>query len=540
MRNINIFFRFIFIMTFGVLVITGCASFGFNSDILTIRTEGNLSTVRPGGTLRLSTTGQGITWTVSSTRDGTGPVAPGTSISPNGVLTVSIDETSDSLFVFARSAREQSGFRQIRVTIVTDVFVNPAGQSVFRGRTQQFNTSVRGSNNPDNSVTWRVSSNAAGTGAVTQGTVINRNGLLTISARETLTALYVIANSVVDPRISGYARITVIIPVVTSVAVSSVNHSVASGSTLQFNALVMGTNIPDNSVTWRVSSNAAGTGAVTRGTSINARGLLTVAVNETMTTLFVFATSTEDPTRTGSAAVTVIIPTVTNVAVHPTGQTIQRGGTLQFNALVSGSNNPSSAVTWRVSTNAAGTGPVTHGTSINANGLLRVGANETAATLYIIATSVVDTRMSGSTAVLVTAPPVVTPPVVTPPVVTPPVVTPPVVTPPVTPPPPPPPPTAPTVTSVTVTPTGQTIQVGSPVQFSATVTGTNNPGTAVTWRVSSTADGTGAVANGTTINPNGRLTISANETAPVLWVIATSRVTPSVSGSTAVTVIRRH
>jgi hypothetical protein len=58
-------------------------------------------------------------------------------------------------------------------------------------------------------------------------------------------------------------------------------------------------------VTWRVSSNASGTGAVAPRTTINANGLLTVAPNEWSPTLYVFATSAADPTKTGIATVTV-------------------------------------------------------------------------------------------------------------------------------------------------------------------------------------------------------------------------------------------
>jgi hypothetical protein len=70
-------------------------------------------------------------------------------------------------------------------------------------------------------------------------------------------------------------------------------------------ATVTGTNNPATTVTWRVSSNAAGTGAVRAGTTINANGLLTVASNETATTLHVIATSTADPGRSGSTTVRV-------------------------------------------------------------------------------------------------------------------------------------------------------------------------------------------------------------------------------------------
>jgi hypothetical protein len=98
------------------------------------------------------------------------------------------------------------------------------------------------------------------------------------------------------------------------------------------------------------------------------------------------------------------------------------------------------------------------------------------------------------------------------------------------------PPTTPTVTSVTVTPSTEITQTNRTVQFRATVTGTNNPGQAVIWTVSSTPDGTGAVAARTSINTNGLLTIAPNETHPTLYVFATSVVNSNVVGRAVVTI----
>ena len=501
MKKINKLLGYIVPVTIIVLVLTGCLGldlFG-NSGTITLRTEGNLSTVRAGGTLRFSATGRDLTWTVSSTSDGTGPVSAGTYITSDGVLTVSINETSTILYVIVISANsERSVSKLIRVTTVTGISISPVNPTITRGRNLQFTAQATGSNEPDNAVTWKVSSNASGTGAVTPGTGINSNGVLTVGSNETLTLLYVIAVSVVDPSKSASVPVYIVIPTVTNVTVSPSGQSVTSGRTLQFTAVVVGTNDPNTTVLWTVSSNAAGTGAVTPGTTITSNGLLTVAANETATTLYVFASSVEDPTKSGSVLVTVIIPTVTSVTVSPTGQSATRGRSLQFTALVVGTNNPANNVTWMVSSNAAGTGAVTPGTSINSNGVLTVAANETAPTLYVIANSITDPTKSGSVAVTIIIP---------------------------------------TVTGVTVSPSGQTAERGKTLQFTAQVVGTNNPGNAVTWKVSSNAAGSGAVTSGTSINANGLLTISPNETASTLYVFANSAADTTKSGSASVTVI---
>ena len=78
-----------------------------------------------------------------------------------------------------------------------------------------------------------------------------------------------------------------------------------TNSTVQFNATVTGNTNTNNGVSWKVSSNSAGTGAVANSTNINSGGLLTVAPNEWSPNLYVFATSAADVTKSGLAIVTI-------------------------------------------------------------------------------------------------------------------------------------------------------------------------------------------------------------------------------------------
>ena len=86
-----------------------------------------------------------------------------------------------------------------------------------------------------------------------------------------------------------------------------------------------------------------------------------------------------------------------------------------------------------------------------------------------------------------------------------------------------------TVTGVTVTPATVSVQKGNTQQFSATVTGTNDPAQTVTWAVEGGVSGTG-------ISNTGLLTVDANETATTLTVKATSTVDSTKSGTATVTV----
>ena len=265
---------------------------------------------------------------------------------------------------------------------VTGVTVSPTTATVAKGRTQQFTAAVSGDNNPAQTVTWTVEGGGTGTS-------ISAGGLLSVGANETAATLTVKATSTVDTSKSGTASVTVSSSGQTpGVTVSPATPNVVKGTTQQFTATVSGTTA--QTVTWTVEGGGDGTG-------ISAGGLLSVGANETATTLTVKATSTADPSKFGTATVTVYastdeLPSVSNVTVSPTTATVPKGGTRQFTAVVSGTT--AQTVTWTVEGNG-------DGTSISAGGLLSVGANETAASLTVRATSTVDTSKSGTASVTV-------------------------------------------------------------------------------------------------------------------------------------------
>ncbi|MCL2442491.1 MAG: hypothetical protein FWD13_03400 [Treponema sp.] len=394
------FLAFVAFAAIIVLFLTGCASV-FHAVNVRVDDRNNLTTVRPGGTLQLRASGRDIVWTVSSTSDGSGRVDSGTYVA-NGMLIVAPTETSLVLHVTATSSRDGfSSVLQVRVVTVTGITVTPADLVVVIGRTLQFRSQVNGTNHPDQIVNWSVSSNENNTGAVTPGTSINANGLLTVAANESSPILYVTSTSVVDSEKSSTVPITVAVPTISHITVNSDSQSVRAGETLQFRSVVTGNYEPDTAVTWRVGTNAFGSGAVTPGTSIDANGLLTIANNESLSNLFVVATSVMDPTKSASVSVSVIIPIITNITISPVNHIAEAGTIVQMNATVWGVNNPSTAITWRVSSNAAGTGAVAPGTNINTNGQLSISAAETSRVLYVFATSVFDPTKMESVIVIV-------------------------------------------------------------------------------------------------------------------------------------------
>jgi HK97 family phage major capsid protein len=103
--------------------------------------------------------------------------------------------------------------------------------------------------------------------------------------------------------LSKYCPFAVYAPAgtVNTVTVTPATATVAKGASKAFSAAVTGEGAVSNGVLWSVS----GTAAVKAGTKIDENGTLTIASNETNTALTVTATSKQDGTKSGTAAVTV-------------------------------------------------------------------------------------------------------------------------------------------------------------------------------------------------------------------------------------------
>ena len=359
---------------------------------------------------------------------------------------------------------------------ITNVTVTPADAKVEVGETQKFNATVTGKGDYYNrSVVWTVS------GSSNAGTFISSNGVLTVATDEKAEELTVTATAVGDSNKSADATVTVKQPAtITGVTVTPATATVEAGKTQEFTAKVTGTGDYNENVTWTVS------GKKSDDTTISEDGVLTVATDETATTLTVTATAVGDSKISATATVTVKQPaTITGVTVDPDTATVEVGETLRFTAEVEGTGYYNRSVVWTVSGNNSA------GTFISSNGLLTVATGETAEQLTVTATADGDKTKSGTATVTVTHPA--------------------------------------TITNVTVTPATATVEAGGTQQFTAAVIGTGNVSKEVTWSVS----GSNA---GTTISENGLLTVADNETAATLTVTATAVGNSDKSATATVTV----
>jgi hypothetical protein len=353
--------------------------------------------VAKGGTVQFSAAvagtnnpAQTVTWSIVTT--GT---ASGTAIDSAGLLTVAAAETTTSIEVKATSTVDtsKSGIKTVTITgtggntpTVSGVTVTAAADSVAKGGTVQFSAEVWGSNNPAQTVTWSIV-----TTSTASGTAIDSTGLLTVAAAETTTSIEVKATSTVDTSKSGTKTVTILVPTVNTVNVTAAADGVYPGGTLQFSAEVWGSNNPAQTVIWSINDFFPSNSNL--GTTIDSStGLLTVAAAETMAGIEVKATSTVNPSKSGTKWVDIFHPYVTSVSVTAAADSVAPGRTLQFNTTVEGDHNPAQTVIWSIVTT-----DINPGTTIDSStGLLTVAAAETQCYITVKATSDYQPNRSGT------------------------------------------------------------------------------------------------------------------------------------------------
>jgi hypothetical protein len=263
--------------------------------------------------------------------------------------------------------------------------------SVAPAENVQFTATV--TNTSNTAVSWQVNTVAGGNSTVG---MISSTGLyvappvVPIPNTVTITAV-----SVVDSTKSASTKLTITTSATVSVtpASASVQINNSRQTSAQFSATV--SNVTNLAVIWQVNGVAGGSSS--DGT-ISSAGLYipppqVPAVNPVTIT----AVSVVDPTKTGSAALT-ILPAL-SISVTPVAPVVSFGGTNQFTPVLQNATNM--AVTWQVQDFNNG-GPTAVGT-ISSSGLYTAPANGTAvSTVTITATSVEDTSQVAQASVILT------------------------------------------------------------------------------------------------------------------------------------------
>lgn len=178
-------------------------------------------------------------------------------------------------------------------------------------------------------------------------------------------------------------------PTVNSITISPNAVSTINGGTVVLSAIVNTSNFASKAVKWSTT---------TEGVEIDPYGVVTIGPDVDAGNITITATSAIDNTVTATATVTVIstAPTVTSVTVSPSTKAIAAGGTQQFTATVTGTNNPSQDVTWSI-TNTGGSG-----ITVSTGGLVSVAADATiSTTCTLTATSDEDDTKSGTATITI-------------------------------------------------------------------------------------------------------------------------------------------
>lgn len=215
--------------------------------------------------------------------------------------------------------------------IVQSVDVTPAAATVQGGASQQFSATVSGQNNPSQAVTW-ARSPAVGS--------LSASGFFTApAATSSAQTIIITANSQADSAFFDTATVTVPAATqsstVTGVTVTPANLTLGGGQSASLNAIVSGTGSPSQAVNWSRSP-ALG--------SLNSSGQFTApAATGEAQTITVRATSQQDPTKSGTATVTV--PAVTQAFAYTPSESrtliAQTSSTVPFTAKVPGYWNTS-------------------------------------------------------------------------------------------------------------------------------------------------------------------------------------------------------
>ena len=275
----------------------------------------------------------GVTWTSSSTAVAT--------ISSAGLATAVGAGTTN----ISATANGFSATASLTVTVVaptvTAISVSPAAATIISGATQQFTANATYSNSTTgpltSGITWKSSNSVVAS--------ISSTGLATSVGAGT-TTISATANG-----FSATASLTVtaVTPTLTAVSVSPATASITSGTAQQFSA----TATYSNGSTSDVTASATWASSDTTVAAINPAGLATGNSSGSATISATFGAIG------GSAALKVVAPVLTTIAVTPSSPSFANGSTEQFTATAGYNNNTTanvtSSATWSSSNSAVAT-----------------------------------------------------------------------------------------------------------------------------------------------------------------------------------------
>jgi len=401
------------------LLLTACSGSGSGTKTLqSIGVTPSNPSLGAGTTLQLAATG---TYSDQSTQDLT-PSAAWTS-SDAGVVTVSsaglITAVAPGSATVTATSGSVAGSTTVTVTGVTlqSIAVTPAAPSIAKGTRQQFSATGSFSDGSTQDLTSQASWTSSSPTIATVSSDAGSKGLGTGVAVGTATI------SAALNGVTGSTTLAVTAAALQSIAVTPPNPSVAKGNTVQFTATGTYSDNSTHDITSQVTWASVTTSVATISNAAGSQGLAsTLGVGTSNISASLGGT-------TGSTVLTVTAATLQSIAVTPPTPSAAKGSTLQFTATGTYSDtstqNLTTQVTWASATSSVAT-------------ISNATASKGLATAVNVGTSTVSAALSGVTgSTILTV-------------------------------------TAATLQSIAVTPTNPTVAKGSPVQFTATGTFSDN------------------------------------------------------------------
>lgn len=364
-------------------------------EIRDIQVDPESITVAPGSVIsfvaKMDRTGDitdEVKWSIK------GNDADGTHVRQDGHVFIADNETSKLITVRATSILDSTKYGRATVavdkdapmvTLVTDVKVIPSQAEILRGRVMRFQAIVSGVNITNPNVRWSIAGNNNG------DTVIDKDGVLTVSEKESCSVIIVTATSLADSTKFATCVLSVIPPEqatnvweIHGIKILPDAPIVGQGRNVRVTAVISGINNPPQDVIWEIVTKTDAETHVTKD------GLVFCGTRETVgRNLLVSATSVYDPTKVATVGIEVFshddpaidITTVTHVLVTPDLVESAKGRTIIFKATVLGNNNPPQDVNWVIYGNQSAK------TTIDTLGVLCIASDESAKALTIRATA---------------------------------------------------------------------------------------------------------------------------------------------------------
>jgi len=176
-------------------------------------------------------------------------------------------------------------------TVTSGVEVSPATSTVYRGNTQQFSAVISGNNSTQTAIMSLI--DALGSDNKKEATSAIMSLISNVS-----TGIASTKTTSDSTKANGEISLEMLSQL-TSLIKDPDTASIIQGLTQQLGVGALSSDSLPQPFTWMVAGNTS------RNTHIDAEGLLTVASDETATTITVTATSTADTTISGIATVTV-------------------------------------------------------------------------------------------------------------------------------------------------------------------------------------------------------------------------------------------